>query len=742
MTTGDVEAGTARRAGRSVPGMILRLALFGAAVALFVFGLYGRFEPGPLTEVEYWWLMIVALALGIAAASLGTAWQRPGLIAAALAAGMGGQLALKDPLWFQRVRVLPSGFSAVIWATILLQAVLALREWLQKGAQRQIPRVLAGLGRVRVGLLVIVMIVAARGVMEPVAQHSLGMLVKQLALSLAFIGLNLVGFVALILALPDAPLARLAGRVEAAVSLPGAAEHLRPLDRWLPWAVAAAVFAVCLAIFVFSFDAVPHLDDLTYRFQSTYLSHGLVSLPVPPSLEAFDLYLMDHHDGKWYATTFPGWPAALAIAQALHVQPVLTPALAAASVLLLHDFTRRVLDRGTANLAVVLLAVSPWYLSLSSTQLVHTFTLVLILGAWCLLLRARSRAAVVGPFVAGAALGWLFLTRPLEGLLVGVLTGLWTLSFLRGERGQWRLQWRTVIAYGLGCLALGALIFPYQAALTGNPLTTPLNEYYDHYWGPGSNALGFGPDKGAVPSWGDLDPWPGHSPLEALINAQQNLAEMDFTLLGWGGAALAFAAIFLIWGRWSPLNRAMAALSVLTVLLYAFYWFYGGFYAGARYWFLCLVPLLLFTAEGIGITAARFAGLFAKGQAGARLGVGVAFLCLFSVLGVESWLAFNRYPGINSYHDGYARLAREARFRDALVFIEDASDREYGSAYWVNDFAPGAHDPLFARYLGPESLRQIAEAWPDRKIWFVRGRNDGGSEVTVERGPLSLDEIE
>ena len=88
-------------------------------------------------------------------------------------------------------------------------------------------------------------------------------------------------------------------------------------------------------------------------------------------------------------------------------------------------------------------------------------------------------------------MGLHFLTRPLEGLLMGVLTGLWTLTFLQEPR-----QWRTVISYSLGCIAIGGLVFPYNALLTGNPLHTPLNSYLDKVWGVGANRLGFGSDIG------------------------------------------------------------------------------------------------------------------------------------------------------------------------------------------------------------------------------------------------------
>ncbi len=305
-----------------------------------------------------------------------------------------------------------------------------------------------------------------------------------------------------------------------------------------------------------------------------------------------------------------------------------------------------------------------------------------------------------------------------------------------------RRHWKTVALYSVGAIAVGALIFPYQAYLTGDPLLTPLNAYYDVYWGPGSNDLGFGPERGSVPDWGDIDVFSGHSPWEALINAHQNLYEVNSSLLGWGGASLMFVLIFTIWGKWTRFSLAMLTIIIATIALYSLYWFYGGYYAGARYWFLALVPLLILTALGITTCIREFRRLFPDAMVAARVGVAIGFLCLCSLLVFQSWLAFNRYPDINGYHNDYSKLARQEQFQNALVFISTDSDQEYGSAFWLNDFSPQSQSPLFARDLGAASNRRAATAYPGRKIIFVDGRSNSQRHVTVTRGPLTQNDLE
>lgn len=718
------------------PMVLVRLVLGTCAVGLFVFVLLGAINPSGLARVEYWWLMIASVAVFVLGVSVGTSWQMAGIAAAIFLAGFGAQLAVRDPFWFQHVRFRPTVFSYSMMAVLMIQAVGTALILVWRRVPRQFIRVCSDLGWLRVFLFLLVLGAASKGAMDFVATENYPRFAKHLIIGSVFMGLNIANFVAILAALPGGGLAGPGAWVTRSVSLPGSGDEMRKLDRALPIFLAAALFLLSALVSLAALEAVPHLDDILYLFHARYLADGALALPMPPSTDAFDHYLMDSYQDRWFVTTFPGWPLALALGVKIGAPWIINPLLAAISVLLLHSVTRTMTDRGTANLAALLMAVSPWYISMAATQLIHTFTYALILAAWVLLLKARARPSVVLPFLAGALMGWLVMTRPLEGFFMGALTGLWVLTFLKDKR-----QWQTVLAYGLGCVVIGGLIFPYNTYLTGDPFQTPLNTYYDRFWGPGSNALGFGPDRGA-PGWGNVDVFTGHSPLEALINGQQNLYELNFSLLGWGAASLAFALVFVFWGRWTKFTAAMAVIIGATFGLYALFWFYGGYFAGPRYWFMMIVPLLILTACGIGTATRRLSRLYPDGLVPQRIGAGVAFLCLCSVLVFESWLGFNRYPGINGYHDEYQVLARQERYRNSLMFISSEVKKEFGSAFWLNDFSATADSPLFAIDLGPESNRNVAAAYPERQIYFLGGRSPTRDRVIVLRGPMSAADLD
>lgn len=723
---------------------IIPVIFWGAALAVIAVGVHGLVAGTRFATFEYWWLATIGPGLAIAALTWRTPWRLSGLIMAAFWAGLATQLALRDPVWFQHVRMRPSlPILGLMGVGIAVQSILVLWVLWTRKVWRQVWPLIRGFGPLPVLAIAVFLAIISASMMQQIFLNDKISYLRQLVLSWVFLGLNLTSFGALLASFPASELGALKTRVQALFATPGVettADRGKPDRLFAAWP-AVGVVVICALIAFFSLNAVPHLDDVIYLFQASHLADGQLTLPLPAGHEAFEHYLIATEETRMYATTFPGWPAMLALAQLVGLEFWISPLLGGISIVLIHRVVSQTFDRGTAHLAALLLAVSPWFIMSSSQPLIHTFNAALILGAWALLIEARKQPSVLLPFAAGIMMGWLFLSRPLDGLVVGGLTGLALLPLLR----DWR-HLRTVIAYGLGCLALGSLIFFYNIHLTGEPFQHALNLYIDDLWGPGQNDFGFGPNRGAVPAWGAADVYPGHTPFEALINAHQNLHEINSSLLGWGGASLVFTLIYFIWGKWTKYTAFLAIICVVNLLLYSCYWYYGGYFIGARYWFLMLVPLIIFTTLGIRTAADKAAAILPTAQSHMRLGTAVGFLGLVSVLVFASWVAVNRYPGSNNYHDEYKILASQPEFRNTLVFItlpaEGGSQAEYGSAFWLNDFGPDATTPLFARDLGPLSVLEVAGNWPDREIYFVEGRENKADRIEIVRGPISLKDLQ
>lgn len=125
------------------------------------------------------------------------------------------------------------------------------------------------------------------------------------------------------------------------------------LYRLSPVAPAGFTVAASLALGAFAFQHLPHVEDeVAYLFQARTFAAGALSVPAPPEAAqpGLDYYLLQVRDGRWFSTSVPGWPLALAPFAALGVPWLLNPLLAGLSVLLAYRIALRRLGRDQAHL--------------------------------------------------------------------------------------------------------------------------------------------------------------------------------------------------------------------------------------------------------------------------------------------------------------------------------------------------------------------------------------------------------
>ena len=496
------------------------------------------------------------------------------------------------------------------------------------------------------------------------------------------------------------------------------------LDRWLPWWLALFVlaFSGCCALFVF--DRMPHIPDgIAYLFQAKTFAGGEISWPVPPAVDALDVYLMDVQHDRWFAVTPPGWPAALAVGVFFGLPWLVNPLLGALSIPLAHAIVRRLGGRGRAHVAALLLATSPWLLFLSASFMTHALSLFLVLAAWSLLLQVRDGSGSWRALMAGAALGWLFLVRPLDGVLIGGFTGIIVLL---------RMRPTVTLAFGLGCVVVGGLVFPYNAALTGDALSVPIQSYLDRLWYPGANRLGFGADVGNPPEgWGILDPTPGHGLRDVLQNTDQNLYNLNFELFGWCTGGLLLTVLHLLRGRLRTWDRLALALLALLGVVYNAYWFSGGPDFGARYWYLMIFPILWLSLRGLETLNKRLDSRFPARRCELRLAAVLLLLITTTLLVFLPWRIVARYEGYRGFHAGY-RALQEDLPKNALVLVSTKSDIDYACAFLENDPELPADRPVFVRVRNEDDVARLRAAWPDRTPIRVQGSIDPRAPVRIK----------
>ena len=494
----------------------------------------------------------------------------------------------------------------------------------------------------------------------------------------------------------------------------------------VPAIAAAWAFVVAALLNLISYQRHPHVpDEVVYLIQAKYLAAGRLFMSAPPVPRGFDIDLMTMEPTRWYSPVPPGWPAVLALGERLGVPSLVNPILTALAVLVTYVLVRRLYGKRIARYSAVLLATSPWFLFIGMSYMNHQLALVTALTGAYAVLRWRQGSSGAWLVVGGIMIGIVGINRPLEGLVVALLLGLWCL-IQHGTSWTRRVTATTLLA---GVTAItAASVLPYNALLTGDPLTFPIMAYTDAVYGEGHNALGFGPDKGL--GWSEFDPFPGHDIKDAVINSNLNLTALNVELTGWPTGSL-LLIVLLVLGL--PMRREdgwMLLAVGAVVVAHAFYWFAGGPDFGARYWYLTIVPLVILNARGLEELSRSSTSrtVPAKGLAGV--------LILSAVTVFVPWRALNKYRHFRGMRPDLRAVVNDPGFRNSLLLVHGDRHPDWSSAAVYNPVDLESSAPVFAWDRSPEVRRDLVAAFPDREVWLIDGPSVTGSGYVIRAGPL------
>lgn len=477
------------------------------------------------------------------------------------------------------------------------------------------------------------------------------------------------------------------------------------------------------------YESHPHIpDEVSYLYQARYFAAGMLTMPAPPVAEAFDIDLMTYEDTRWYSPFPPGWPIALSMGVILGIPWLINPLLAGLNIPLIFALTQRLYDVPTARIAVLLLSTSPWYLFMGMNYMSHMLSLTCALIASLGVVKARSDSSIGWGLTSGGALGFASLIRPLEASILAGLLGLWAL----GVVGQ-RVRFSTLAGLALGAALVGSLNFPYNSLLTGDPLKFPVMDYFDKYYGPGINNLGFGPDRGIA--WA-TDPFPGHSFLDAMVNTALNSFSVNTELFGWATGSLIFVAVVLCSRKLQPSDHLMIVFVVAVIAVHALYWFSGGPDFGARYWFLIILPCTLLTIRGIAVLEKTLPEHPARivSDHGTVL-LAVIMLCALSIINFLPWRAIDKYHHYRDMRPDIRVLSHEQKFGKGLVFIKGNRHTDYASAAIYNPIDLDTDTTIYAWARTEQIYDKVVASYPDRPVWVVDGPSLTGNMYKVVAAP-------
>jgi len=492
-------------------------------------------------------------------------------------------------------------------------------------------------------------------------------------------------------------------------------------------AVAGAAWTVVVSslLVVLSYQRHPHIpDEVVYLLHAKYFAAGMLWMPAPPVPEAFELDLMVMEATRWFSPVPPGWPAVLAVGVKLGAPWFVNPVLGGISILLAHAVVAEVMDRRTARVTVLLMSVSPWHLFVSMSLLGHEAALACALGAALAVVRLRAGRGLGWAVSGGACLGMLSLIRPLEGLVWALLLGAWSL----GARGRGPLlRFAPAAVLTAATVAVGAIQLWYNRALTGRPGYFPITLYTDRAYGPHVNDLGFGASRGL--GWG-FDPFPGHGPLDVVVNTNLNVTVTNVELLGWACGSMVVLLLLLAGPRRRGAGLMLGAIGAVAGV-HAFYWFSGGPDFGARYWYLIIVPALALAARGI----ENAAGGWDSGARAGRVGFAALGLALAALIVFVPWRARDKYHHYRGMRPDVRALAAEHGFGRSLVLVRGRQHPDFAGAAAYNRVGLTGDGPVYAWERDQETRRRLLAAFPDRPVWLLEGLSQAGGGYRLV-GPI------
>jgi hypothetical protein len=502
------------------------------------------------------------------------------------------------------------------------------------------------------------------------------------------------------------------------------------LDRFV-LGVALFVLVATSLLAILSYQRHPHVpDEVVYLVQAKYFAHGMIQMPLPPVRPAFDLDLMTYDATRWYSPVPPGWPAVLALGVMAGVPWLVNPVLSALSIILAYVLVRGITGQRTARASILLLAASPWFLFLGMSFMTHQFTLAVALGGAACAAYLRRDARTVWAIPAGIALGLLALIRPLEGFIAALLLAIWVLG--NGPFGRRALQ---VAIMAIASIVTASMTLPYNRHFTGSATTFPIMAYTDSRYGAGSNALGFGANRGLP--FGGLDPFPGHGLRDIIVNTDFNLFQVNIELLGWATGSILLIALLLLSSRLRRVDAWMLAVVLAVVGAHAFYWFSGGPDFGARYWYLILLPCIVLTVRSLDVVA-EWTG---DPVHAARPWIGAFALSLSALFVFVPWRAADKYHDYRSMQPGVRELEKTTRFGRSLILVRGNRHPDYASAAIYNPVDLRADAPIFAWDRDAGVRLQVLEAYRDRDVWIVDGPTLTGDGYRIEAGPIPAERM-
>ena len=370
-------------------------------------------------------------------------------------------------------------------------------------------------------------------------------------------------------------------------------------------ALAACAFVMSMVVgSVFFENLSMNNDEAVYVLQARMYAEQDLTLSAEAHGDAFRPWMSGRvQDDRLVLVAQPILPGLMALSEVLFgTMRVAVASVAAGAVVAVYAATRALLGRQRyALVAAACFVLSP--LVMIQSAMYVSYVLAVALGSTALTFVTRGvDAAVAGRrwvwwlIGAGVAEGLLLFTRPLEGIVTGVLLVAW--MWMRG--GEWRRLLRLVPVFGASVLPVLVAVFTYNEFSIGDPFTFAL-------WTiGGDDSFGFG-----YRAIAEYSPFIYVGPGEAWLALRTNLRAYPHWIVGG-----AFSIVLGLWGArclWYIQRRVLyLLLAMLVAFPFAYFFYYGNYliiagrnFYGPHYYLQLLLPSMILIAVALCDLATR-----------------------------------------------------------------------------------------------------------------------------------------
>jgi hypothetical protein len=469
---------------------------------------------------------------------------------------------------------------------------------------------------------------------------------------------------------------------------------------------AAIILITCLLSYLIN-QFIPHYypDNVVQFYQAKLFKSGRLYIDPPQHGFFFEYPMMIKTSTRWYPQYAPGYPFLLMLGLFAGMPWLVNPLLGAFSGIILYKLALEVYDEKTARLGIILLIISPFFLSISSQFYNHAASMLFCLLFIYYFVKSTKYPGYISPFLSGLFLGAAANTRPLTSLSIGLPLGIYGLYLIIKHPREFA---KKLLPMVLGLAIAISVLLTYNYLTNGHPLLFGQTVRMRADYGNDAKLIGFG-----KASYGII-----HTPFRAFVRMSNKLNKLNEKLFGWPIPSLLFVFLFFL-----PYRKRIKWDYLFLAVVFSLLGMYFCFFSVKVRYFYALVPLfILLTARGIHEIRQSLQ------QRGIPINQVNSACYVAALLGIIFMIHTRIIPQLTpggKQRNILYNIVREKGIEHAVIFVGSCGEDLTGWRKGLAQSNPDFDGPIIYAHNHCEHNIKLMEQYPDRDYYLFTSFDDG-----------------